>query len=191
MKKICVYCGSSSGINQVYLEAATSLGKELASQNIELIYGGANVGLMGTIADAVLANNGKVTGIMPRTILDKREIAHKGLTELIAVNSMHERKQIMSDRADGFIAMPGGFGTIDEVFEIITWLQLGVHTKHVGFYNINTYYDKLMDFVSHTVQEGFVRKNHQDMIFLDSNPCNLINSMKTFDGLNVSKWKHK
>lgn len=191
MKKICVYCGSSSGNNQVYLEGAKALGKELAVQNIELVYGGANVGLMGTIADAVLENDGKVTGVMPRTILDKREIAHKGLTELIAVNSMHERKKIMADLSDGFIAMPGGFGTLDEVFEILTWLQIGVHTKPVGFLNINNYYNKLMDFVSHTVNEGFVRKTHEEMIYLKSNPRDLINSMKSFDGQNVSKWKHK
>ncbi|WP_160031533.1 TIGR00730 family Rossman fold protein [Paenibacillus sp. An7] len=162
MRKIAVFCGSSDGASIEYKEAAKRLGEELARHNIGLVYGGASVGVMGAVADAVLENGGHVTGIMPR-FLEEREISHKSLTELIVVESMHERKAKMAELADGFIMLPGGPGTLEEFFEIFTWAQLGLHQKPFGFLNVNRYYDPLLTLFDHMVKEGFLQEKYRGM----------------------------
>src|SRR3712207_3382260 len=154
MKRICVFCGSNPGANSVYLETAQKVGEFLAQNNIELVYGGGRVGLMGTVADAVLAEGGKVIGIIPDA-LATREVAHAGLTELHVVSSMHERKAMMADLAEGFIALPGGFGTFEEFCEIITWAQLGIHEKPCGLLNVAGYYNSLESLFDHATSEQF------------------------------------
>ena len=158
MKRICVYCGSNSGDRPEYLAAATSLGEALAAQNLELVYGGASVGLMGAIADTVLQHGGKVIGIIPHHL--KNEVAHHHLSELHVVDNMHQRKKMMLDYSDGMIAMPGGFGTLEEIFEAVTWGQLRLHSKPCGLLNICGYYDKLLEFLAHAATEKFIRQEH-------------------------------
>ncbi len=166
--KICVFCGSSPGKDPAYEEAAREIGTFFAKRDIELVYGGGQVGLMGTLADAALAAGGKVTGVMPAALV-KREIAHKSLTSLIVVESMHERKAEMATRSDGFIALPGGAGTLEEVFEQWTWAQLGVHQKPCGFLNVKGYFDPLREMIGRIVTEGFMKADYAEMLtFSDS-----------------------
>ncbi len=160
MTRYCVFCGSSSGASDDYLLAAHTLGKALVEREIDLVYGGASIGLMGAVADAVLAAGGKAYGVIPRH-LEKHEIAHKSLTELLVVENMHERKAAMADMSSGFIALPGGIGTLEELIEICTWQQLGLHTKPTGVLNINQFYDQLLSFLDHTVQEKFLHPQHR------------------------------
>jgi len=160
MTRYCIFCGSSSGASDDYLLAAHALGKALVERQIDLVYGGASIGLMGAVADAVLAAGGKAYGVIPRH-LEQHEIAHKGLTELLIVENMHERKAAMADMASGFIALPGGIGTLEELIEICTWQQLGLHTKPTGVLNINQFYDQLLSFLDHTVQEKFLHPQHR------------------------------
>lgn len=160
---ICVYCGSSAGRQEAYGQQARHLGQLLAERSITLVYGGANVGLMRILADASLASGGSVIGVMPRHLVDK-EKAHHGLTRLHVVDSMHERKALMAELADGFIALPGGAGTMDELFEVWTWGQLGLHGKPCGLLNVASYYDPLVAFLDHAVAEGFIRTCHRDML---------------------------
>ena len=155
LKAICVYCGSSPGASPLYIQAAQDLGREIAERGIRLVYGGASVGLMGAVAKAALAAGGKVTGIIPRALFEQ-EVAFKNLDDLIVVDSMHIRKAKMAELADGFIALPGGYGTFDEFFEVLTWAQLGLHAKPCGLLNINHYYDHLLAFLDHSVNEMFV-----------------------------------
>lgn len=187
MKYICVYCGSSSGKGSVYLEAAKALGKSLVKNNIGLIYGGASVGTMGTLANTVLECGAEVIGIMPQSLVDK-EVAHSGLTDLKVVNSMHERKALMCELADGFIALPGGYGTLDELFEMLTWSQLGYHNKPIGLLNINHYFDYLQLFITQTVDEAFVKAIHQDMLLISEDPDKLITLLQEQKPLKVNKW---
>ena len=147
MKRICVFCGSNSGAKAIYTEFAVKLGRILAERGITLVYGGGNVGLMGELANSVLSNNGSVIGVMPKELVDK-EIAHKGLTELHVVNSMHERKALMADLSCAFIALPGGFGTFEEFFEVVTWSQLGIHKKACGILNVDGFYDSLLKLIT-------------------------------------------
>ena len=166
MKKItsiCVYCGSAVGGSDAYVDAARSLGRELVRRDIALVYGGGKVGLMGTIADEVMAQGGRATGVIPQALM-QREVGHHGLTELHVVKDMHERKAMMAELADGFIAMPGGFGTLEELFEVTTWAQLGLHEKPIGLLNVNGFYDGLTGFASHLVAEGFVRPDHARLL---------------------------
>ena len=163
MRRICVFCGSSTGLRPDYRLAAEAMGTALARRGQELVYGGGKVGLMGVMADATLAAGGRVTGVIPQALVAK-EVGHAGLTELRIVRSMHERKALMADLADGFVAMPGGMGTLDEMFEILTWAQLGIHAKPCGLLNVAGYFDPLLQFVRHSVAEGFVRKEHGDML---------------------------
>jgi len=156
---ICVYCGSSADVAQSYKDAAVHLGREAGEQGIEIIYGGGRVGLMGLVADAALAGGGRVTGIIPRHILEW-EVAHQTLTELIVVENMHQRKMMMFDRSDAFVILPGGLGTLDEAFEILTWKQLGLHQKPIVVANIGGYWDRLLALVGHGVDEGFIRPRH-------------------------------
>lgn len=169
MKSIAVFCGSSDGASPVYKEYAVQLGKELAARNITLIYGGATVGLMGAIADSVMQAGGRVIGVLPH-FLKKREIEHTRLTELIMVDSMHERKLKMSELADGFIAMPGGPGTMEEYFEIFTWAQLGLHQKPCGLLNVNQYYDPLIALFSNMAREQFMQEKHHSIMLNATTP---------------------
>lgn len=187
MKKICVYCGSSSGKRPEYIESANRLAKMLVEQDIGLVYGGASVGIMGVIADAVLAGGGEVIGVIPQSLVDK-EVSHSGLTELTIVKSMHERKAIMADLADGFIALPGGLGTLEELFEILTWSQLGLHTKPCGLLNVDGYYDKLCGFLDHAVEEQFVKTLHREMLLIEETPEKLLVVMQDYHPPLVDRW---
>lgn len=163
MKAIGIFCGSSSGENPLYIETARYVGKTLAAADISIVYGGGKVGLMGAVADACLAHGGHVVGVMPRGLFEK-EIAHKGLSELHVVENMHERKTKMAELSDGFIALPGGAGTLEEIFEQWTWAQLGIHHKPCAFLNINGYYDPLQTMVDKMVTEGFMHARYADML---------------------------
>ncbi|USK60039.1 TIGR00730 family Rossman fold protein [Peribacillus asahii] len=173
MKRIAVFCGSSIGASHTYKEGAIQLGKELARRGITLVYGGSSVGIMGTVADAVLEAGGQAIGVIPK-MLEEKEIAHLHLTELIVVNSMHERKTKMVELADGFIALPGGPGTLEEFFEVFTWAQLGLHQKPCGILNIDHYYDLLISFLNHMNEQQFLQDKHRSIALVDSNPADLI-----------------
>lgn len=187
MNKLCVYCGSSSGLLPAYSEAARALGQELVKQNIGLVYGGASVGLMGIIADQVMNNGGEVIGVMPAALVEK-EVSHCGLSELVTVSSMHERKAVMAERSDGFIALPGGLGTMEELFEILTWSQLGFHSKPCGLLNTEGYYDKLSEFLDHAVQQQFVKALHRNMLISESDPGALLCRMRSHQPPKADKW---
>lgn len=177
--KICVFCGSSFGKDEAYRRAAELTGKLLAQRGIELIYGGGHVGLMGVIADAVLSEGGKVTGVIPRA-LSEREIAHDGLTTLVVVESMHERKAEMAKRADGFISLPGGAGTLEEAFEQWTWAQLGVHQKPSGFLNMEGYFDRLRVMIKKMVTEGFLKPEYADMLVFSDDPAQILSTFESY-----------
>ena len=179
LHRVCVFCGSSRGNQPIYVEAAKDLARLLAQRDIALIYGGANVGLMGELADACLRDGGKVIGVMPRALVDK-EIAHRGLTELHIVDSMHTRKALMADLSDAFIAMPGGFGTWDEFCEVVTWSQLGLHRKPCAVLNVNGYYDPLLAMADRAVAEGFLRGPHRDLVISESEPGVLLDRMQNY-----------
>ena len=179
MNNVCVYCGSSSGRLAVYTDSAQQLAQALLQRDIGLVYGGASIGLMGEVADAVLAGGGRVTGVIPRA-LAKKEVAHSGLTELIVVDSMHERKARMAEAADGFIALPGGLGTLEELFEMLTWAQLGIHTKPCAMLDGNGYYNQLIAFLDHAVAEGFFKPVHRDMLLVDEDAGNLLDKMQVY-----------
>jgi cytokinin riboside 5'-monophosphate phosphoribohydrolase len=180
LTNICVYCGASLGNRPIYQQMAQALADEMARRGIGLVYGGGSVGLMGTIAHAVHEKGGKVTGIIPNA-LKMKEIVGEVFYELIAVNTMHERKAMMAHLADGFIAMPGGFGTLDELFEAITWGQLGIHAKPVGLLNVNHYFDPLLQWVEQALTEGFVRPHHRNLIVVAEEPALLIDKMNEYE----------
>ncbi|MDD4976405.1 MAG: TIGR00730 family Rossman fold protein [Bacteriovorax sp.] len=163
MKKLCVFCGSADGSSPAYLEMAMSLGKMMAQKEIALVYGGASIGVMGAIADSVLAHGGAVIGVIPKTLVDY-EIAHKGLTELHIVDDMHQRKKLMYDKSDAFLSLPGGMGTLDEMFEILTWSQLKIHSKRCFIYNFLGFYDSLLAYLDHSHKEGFIKAQHLSML---------------------------
>ncbi len=190
MKNITVFCGSNSGFRTEYAEAARNLAHLLVEQNIRLVYGGGNVGLMGIIADEVMRAGGRVVGIIPDS-LDKKEVGHRAITELRVVGSMHERKAQMAELADGFIAMPGGIGTFEEFFEILTWAQLGFHEKPCAVLNIAGYYDGLLTLCDTAVSEGFLRPAHRQLILEDSNPEILLEKMRNLKPVPVEKWIDK
>lgn len=190
MKRITVFCASSFGTEKIYEEQANALGKTLAEQNIELVYGGANVGLMGAVADGALNAGGKVIGVLPN-FLRSKEIAHHGLTELILVESMHERKTKMNDLCDGVIALPGGFGTLEELFEMLTWAQLGLHKKPIAILNINGFYDSLIELLKGMVEKGLLKDVNQKMLLVSDNIEDLINKMRNYVPPTVGKWIDK
>ncbi len=190
MRRITVFCGSSFGTEEIYSEQAVLLGETLAKQNIELVYGGANVGLMGAVADGVLNNGGKAIGVLP-DFLRSKEIAHLGLTELILVESMHERKTKMNDLCDGVIALPGGFGTLEELFEMLTWAQLGLHKKPIAILNINGFYDSLIQLIENMVSKGLLKDVNQQMLLVSDNIDDLLNKMKNYKAPTVGKWIEK
>ncbi len=187
MQRICVYCGSSPGARNDYIEAAQELAKILVQNGLTLIYGGANLGIMGTLADAVLNLNGKAVGVMPHFLVEK-EISHPTLTKLIVVDSMHERKLRMAELADGFIAMPGGLGTLEEIFEMLTWAQLGLHPKPCGFLNVAGYYDYLSEFLDHAVDERFLKHQNREMILFEKSPQTLLEKFYDYVPSHVQKW---
>jgi uncharacterized protein (TIGR00730 family) len=187
MKSICVYCGSNFGERGRYLEAAQDLGVKMAEREITLIYGGGNVGLMGAIADSVLAAGGKAIGVIPQSLVDK-EVAHTGLSDLRVVGSMHERKSLMADLADGFIALPGGLGTLEEFCEVATWTQLGLHQKACGLLNIGGFYDGLLSFLNHATSEKFIRPEHRSIVLAEEDPVELIKKLSQFEVPTVHKW---
>lgn len=187
MKSIAIFCGSSDGASPVYKESAGALGRELAERNMTLVYGGASVGLMGVVADAVLAQGGKVIGVLPR-FLQSREIAHKGLTELIVVDSMHERKARMAELADGFIALPGGPGTLEEYFEIFTWGQLGLHEKPCGLLNIQHYYDPLIALFDQMAREKFMQEKYRSMVITDTTPQGILKQFSAYSPPSVKTY---
>lgn len=187
MTRICVFCGSGMGYREEYREAARALGEYFAAQGIGLVYGGANVGLMQTIADTMLAKNAEVVGIMPENLVAK-EVAHSGLTELIIVKTMAERKEKMVQLSDGFIALPGGFGTLDELSEILTFNQLRISDKPLGILNVNGFFDQLLRFFDHAVAEGFVRKEHRGNLIVSDKMDDLLSRMQEYRPLNMGKW---
>lgn len=179
MKRICVYCGSSNGTRTVYTTAAHELATELVQRGVELVYGGADKGLMGIIANAVLEQGGKVHGVIPRLLCDK-EVAHENLTELHIVGSMHERKKMMAELSDGFIAMPGGYGTLEEIIEIVTWQQLRIHGKPCGLLNVDGYYDPLSTYLDHAREEGFLRAENRSILMSDSSASALLDQFERY-----------
>jgi uncharacterized protein (TIGR00730 family) len=179
MKSLCVYCGSSIGNSPIYEEAARALAKSMTNEKIDLVYGGGNVGLMGVIADEVLNLGGKVTGIIPKALMDY-EVGHHGLTHLYVVKDMHERKAMMAELSSGFIAMPGGIGTLEELFEALTWSQLGFHDKPVGLLNVNGFYDGLIRFIQHLVKQGFLKPEHASLLMYEDEAPALMERFKSF-----------
>lgn len=188
IEKLAVFCGSSAGENRIYLEYAKMFGEELATNDKTLIYGGAQVGCMGALADAALHNGGLVIGVIPEK-LKAVEIAHDQLSELHVVSTMHERKSKMAELADGFIALPGGAGTLEEWFEVFTWAQLGYHEKPCGLLNVNHFFDPLIMMLDHTIEQGFMNKNYRDMIMISSDPKELLEKMSAYRPNHVVKWQ--
>lgn len=185
--RLCVFCGSSDGARPLYREAATALGRHFAEARIELVYGGGKVGLMGAVADGVLAGGGRVTGIIPQALVEK-ETAHRGLTDLRVVASMHERKAMMADLAEGFVALPGGLGTFEEMFEVWTWAQLGYHRKPLAVFNAGGFFDGLLGFLDSVVTEGFVREPHRAMLIVGTEPADLVARIRAYEPPRVIKW---
>lgn len=187
LRNLCVYCGSNPGRQDIYIEAARELGRTMARQGIGLVYGGASVGIMGAIADAVMQAGGQAVGIIPESLM-RKELAHRGLTELHVTQSMHERKRMMADRADAFVALPGGAGTLEEIFEVWTWAQLGHHTKPCALFNVGGYYDGLARFLDHMVAEQFVRAEHREMLIVENDPQRLLERLANYRAPQVTKW---
>ena len=185
--RLCVFCGSSTGLNPSFTTSARALGLELARRGIAVVYGGGNDGLMGVLADAALEGGGEVIGVIPQALV-VRELAHGGLSKLHVVNSMHERKALMAQLADGFIAMPGGFGTLDEFCEAVTWTQLGVHSKPCGLLNVAGFYDGLLAFFAHALAEQFLRPTHGEIVVADADPVALIDRVVAWTPPSVTKW---
>ena len=190
MKRVCVFCGSSMGYHPIYQKSAHDLGRHIAHENISLIYGGGSVGLMGVLADSVLANGGEVIGIIPRFLYEK-EVGHDGISELIIVDSMHERKQKMAELSHGFIAMPGGIGTMEELFEIFTWAQLALIKKPVAVYNVNQFFDNILSFLVKMVQDGFIKDITVRSLIVSHNIRELIAKMEAFNYTETPKWMDK
>lgn len=189
MKKICVFAGSNLGTNESYKLKTIELGKEFVKGGYELVYGGSRIGLMGELANTILDAGGKVTGVMPRGLF-KGEVVHRGLTELIEVKDMHERKAIMGQLSDGFIALPGGFGTFEELFEVLSWAQIGIHQKPIGLFNIEGYYTPLLELVSHSIQAGFVNESNKGLFSASDNAGALIENMENHKAPDLgNKWK--
>src|SRR5579859_3240485 len=188
MQRVCVFCGSSNGVRSDYAAAACAMGTSLAKRGLGLVYGGGRVGLMGLMANAALEAGGEVIGVIPQSLVDK-EVGHKALTDLRIVRTMHERKALMADLSEAFIAMPGGAGTMDEFFEILTWAQLGFHRKACALLNVAAYYDPLLAFIDHAVREGFIRPEHRDLIRVDADADRLLDMLATYTPPIVDKWR--
>ncbi len=187
MNSVCVFCGSSTGNDPAYAGAARLLGRTIAEAGITLVYGGGHVGLMGTLADAALGASGEVVGAMPRALVD-REIAHAGLTRLHVVGSMHERKATMAELSDGFVALPGGNGTLEEFFEVLTWAQLGEHGKPCGLLNVSGYFDPLLAVFDNMVDRGFLEPEHRDLVLVEQDPGALLDRFGSYRPPKTIKW---
>jgi len=187
LRRICVYCGANSGLDPRYRESAWQLGAALALAGLGVVYGGGNVGLMGAVADGALSVGGEVIGVIPRALMEK-ELGHRGVSKLFEVGSMHERKALMVDLSDAFIALPGGFGTLDELFETLTWLQLEFHHKPIGLLNVGGYFDGLMAFVAHMRDHGFVKPEHAACLLVESDAAALLSALRAFSPPRLGKW---
>lgn len=185
--RIAIYCGANSGSDPLYREAAAAVAGYLAGEGIGIVYGGGKVGLMGAVADAALAAGGEVIGVIPQSLMDK-ELAHACVTQLHVVRSMHERKQMMTDLCDGVIALPGGFGTLDELFEALTWLQLGFHGKPIGLLNVAGFFDGLISFIARARETGFLRAEHEACVLVDTDAAALLAKMRAFKAPDLGKW---
>ena len=186
MKRICVNCGSNIGFNPLFKEAAERLGRTFVNQGLELVYGGAEVGLMGVLANTVMNNGGSVIGVIPQSFAHK--VSHQGLTEIHIVNSMHERKQMMFDLSDAFIGLPGGLGTIEEITELLTWAQLGLNKKPCGLINVSGYFDPFLSFLDRTVSEGFMKQEHREMLLVSEDPEKLLECFRSYSAPDIEKW---
>jgi uncharacterized protein (TIGR00730 family) len=187
MKRVCVFCGSNKGGRAEYIAAAQAMGQALVKRNIGLVYGGGNVGLMGVIADAMLAEGGEVLGVIPQALV-AREVAHQNLTQTYIVSSMHERKALMAELSDAFIALPGGMGTFDEFCEILTWAQLGIHQKPCGVLNVENYFTPLLTMFDHAMQEGFLRAEHRALVLQANEPERLLEALAKYQPQFAEKW---
>jgi uncharacterized protein (TIGR00730 family) len=187
LQSVCVFCGSSQGLDPAYTEAARSLGRTLAEANIRLVFGGGHVGLMGAVSNAALEAGGEVIGVIPRSLVE-RELAHAGLTDLRIVGSMHERKAMMSDLSEGFITLPGGTGTLEEFFEVLTWAQLGEHEKPCGLLNVAGYYDPLLAVFDHMIDKGFLSESNRALVLVESEPERLLWGLERYQPLKTAKW---
>ena len=187
MKRVCVFCGSSPGVNGDYLKSARDMGQLLAMRGITTVYGGASVGIMGAVADGALDAGGKVIGVIPEALVS-RELAHHGLHELKVVSTMHQRKAMMSDLSDGFISLPGGIGTLEELFEVFSWAQLGIHRKPCALLNAAGYYDRLLDFLDYAVSQGFVGLNQRELLLVEEDPEALLGRMESYQPPVRDRW---
>jgi uncharacterized protein (TIGR00730 family) len=187
MRRVCVFAGSSAGVRPEYQSAAAELGRLLAARGIGLVYGGARIGLMGVVADSVLSGGGEAIGVIPKALVSK-EVAHEGLSQLRIVGSMHERKALMADLAAAFIAIPGGWGTLEEFFEMLTWAQLGLHQKPVGLLNDLGYFDGLLSFIGHSIDEGFVHPKYRAMVVVAEEPRALLDLLAAYEPPSVERW---
>lgn len=187
IKSVCVFCGSNPGAEAQFASTAASLGRLLAQSGIRLVYGGGHVGLMGVLADTALAEGGEVHGVITHA-LERKEVAHRGLTALTVVETMHERKAVMADLSDGFVMLPGGFGTLDEFFEVVTWSQLGIHAKPCGVLNVGGYFDPLLAFIEAATQTEFVRPAHRDLLLVESEPDLMLDRLRSWEPVAVDKW---
>jgi len=190
MKQVCIFCGSYQGTQPIYMTAAHQMGMGLAQRGLGLVYGGGRVGLMGAVADGAIAGGGNVTGVIPQSLVD-RELAHTGLSEIHVVTSMHERKAMMAEIADAFIAMPGGFGTLDELFEIITWAQLGFHRKPIALLNVGGYFDPLLTFIEHMATEGFIKPKDRGAVLVKNEVGDLLDTLLSYEPPQLEKWIEK
>jgi len=187
VRRICVYCGSNRGQRPEYAAAAVRLASELVRRGLELVYGGSSKGIMGVLADAVLDRGGTAIGVMPHSLV-RKEVAHDGLHELHVTETMHERKAMMAGMSDGFVALPGGFGTLEEIVEIVTWGQLGFHSKPCGLLNVAGYYDQFMNHMTHAVDEGFLRDAHRRMLLVAADPSDLLDEFEAYAAPKLEKW---
>ena len=187
MKNVCVFCGSSEGMCPVYAEAAKTLGATIAERGMRLVYGGGKVGLMRVVADAALAKGGEVIGVIPKALLEK-EIGHEGLTELHVVGSMHERKMLMSDLSEGFVALPGGYGTLEEFLEVLSWAQLSLHEKPCALLNVGGFFEPLLTLFERAVEKGFVHPDHRSLVLADEEPAAILEAMERYSPPKTKKW---
>ena len=186
-RNICVFCGSATGANPAFAEAARRLGAAIADRNMGLVYGGGNVGLMGAVADAVLAKRGRVIGVIPHS-LEQKEVAHRGLTELHVCRTMHDRKRMMAERADAFIAMPGGYGTLEEIFEVITWAQLGIHHNPCALLNVDGFFDHLVAYLDHAVDAELLKPQFRRLLMVDTDVNRLLDAIESYEPPEVMQW---
>ncbi len=184
---ICVFCGSSAGNDPAFAKIARELGGLIADRNMTLVYGGGNVGLMGAVADAALDKNAKVVGIIPHS-LEQKEVAHRTLTELHIVRTMHDRKRMMAERSDAFIALPGGFGTLEEIFEVITWAQLGIHQNPCAFLNVAGFYDGLIQYLDHAVRSELLKPEYRQMLLIETDAGRLLDAIQAYEPPDVAQW---